>query len=390
MRLLHIKNYTIYIVLTMKKIEYDNFDNMNIKPDILKGVYLYGFKKPSSIQIKGITAINTGKDCIIQSQSGTGKTATYLLGVINSINDTSRALIITPTRELAKQVYDVAVSLCKYSNYTISLCVGGSEIITHHDNIIIGTIGRIQHMISLNKLVINNLSTIVIDEADNMVNEKENDDILNIITLIPQTCQKILISATLTQYVFNLTDKIMKDPVKILLKNINVVVDIISQFYVDCEVEENKFDVLLDLYNLISTTQVIIFCNTISKVTWLAENLMSKNFPITTIHGKMSQTERNDIIQEFRDGKTRLLLTTDLLARGIDVPQVNLVICYDLPLDKETYIHRIGRCGRFGKKGVSISFIKMTDPYDTKLLSRMKHSYNIDINEIPDNIDTYL
>ena len=106
MRLLHIKNYTIYIVLTMKKIEYDNFENMNIKPDILKGVYLYGFKKPSTIQIKGITAINTGKDCIIQSQSGTGKTATYLLGVINSINDTSRALIITPTRELAKQVYE--------------------------------------------------------------------------------------------------------------------------------------------------------------------------------------------------------------------------------------------------------------------------------------------
>ena len=374
----------------LHKEEYNNFDNMNIKAEILKGLYLYGFKKPSDIQIKGITAINTGRDCIIQSQSGTGKTATYLLGVINRINNTSRALIITPTRELAKQVYDVAVSICKYSTHTISLCVGGTEITNYHDNIVIGTIGRILHMITLKKLSINNLSTVVIDEADNMVNEMDNEDMMSVIKLIPNTCQKILISATLTQYVFNLTDKIMKDPVKILLKNINVKVDIISQFYVDCEVEENKFEVLIDLYNLISTTQAIIFCNTISKVTWLAENLASKNFPITVIHGKMSQKERNDIVQEFRDGKTRLLLTTDLLARGIDVPQVNLVICYDLPSDKETYIHRIGRCGRFGKKGVSISFIKMTDPYDTKLLSRMKHSYNIDINEIPDNIDTYL
>ena len=380
------------ISITMDKIEHLNFDNLNIQSDILKGVYLYGFKKPSDIQIRGITSINTGRDCIIQSQSGTGKTATYLLGIINCISKdiTKKALVIAPTRELAKQVYDVAVNVCKYSKITTSLCVGGTEITSYHDNIVIGTTGRIQHMMSIKKLNISKLNILVIDEADNMLNEKDSVDLLNVINFIPQDCQKILISATLTPQVFNLTNTLMKDPIKILLKNINVAVDIISQFYVDVEVEENKFDVLIDLYNLISTTQAIIFCNTISKVTWLAENLAAKNFSITTIHGKMSQQERNDIVQEFRDGKTRLLLTTDLLARGIDVPQVNLVMCYDLPPDKETYIHRIGRCGRFGKKGVSVAFIKMTDPYDTRLLNRMKHSYNIDINEIPDNIDTYL
>ena len=380
------------ISITMDKIEHLNFDNLNIHSDILKGIYLYGFKKPSDIQIRGITSINTERDCIIQSQSGTGKTATYLLGIINSISNdmTKKALVIAPTRELAKQVYDVAVSVCKYSKITISLCVGGTEITSYHDNIVIGTTGRIQHMMSIKKLNIAKLNILVIDEADNMLNEKDSIDLLNVINFIPLDCQKILISATLTPQVFNLTNTLMKDPIKILLKNINVAVDIISQFYVDVEVEENKFDVLIDLYNLISTTQAIIFCNTISKVTWLAENLAAKNFSITTIHGKMSQQERNDIVQEFRDGKTRLLLTTDLLARGIDVPQVNLVMCYDLPPDKETYIHRIGRCGRFGKKGVSVAFIKMTDPYDTRLLNRMKHSYNIDINELPDNIDTYL
>ena len=376
----------------MSNIEHNNFDNLNIDTDILKGLYLYGFTKPAPIQIKGIQSINTGKDCIIQSQSGTGKTATYLLGVINQYNSNNKmkALIIAPTRELAKQIFDVATSICKYSKHTISLCVGGTEITSHHNNIVIGTIGRIQHSINIKKLNINDLNIFVMDEADNMVNDKDPHELVNIIKLIPETCQKVLISATLTPQVFSLTDQMMKDPIKILLKNVNVAVDIITQFYVDVEIEENKFDVLIDLYNLISTTQVIIFCNTISKVTWLAENLKAKNFPITTIHGKMSQQERNDIVQEFRDGKTRLLLTTDLLARGIDVPQVNLVICYDLPIDKETYIHRIGRCGRFGKKGVSLSFIKMTDPYDTKLLSKMKYSYKIDITEMPDNIDTYL
>jgi len=374
-----------------KEKEHKNFDNLNIHEDILKGLYLHGFQKPSDIQIRGIKSINTGKDCIIQSQSGTGKTATYLLGIINRIvNSTCKALVITPTRELAKQVYDVAVSICKYSNITTSLCVGGTEIINHDQNIVIGTVGRIQHMINIKKLCIKNLNIFVLDEADNMVNEKEDECLKSIVRNIPELCQKVVISATLSSFVFEMTDSIMVDPIKILLKNINVAVDLINQFYVDVEVEENKFDVLIDLYNLISTTQAIIFCNTISKVTWLAEKLSAKNFPITTIHGKMSPKERNDIVQEFRDGKTRLLLTTDLLARGIDVPQVNLVICYDMPIDKETYIHRIGRCGRFGKKGVSISLIKMMDPSDTRLLNKMKHSYKIDINELPDNINEIL
>ena len=151
-----------------------------------------------------------------------------------------------------------------------------------------------------------------------------------------------------------------------------------------------QVDVFTDIYNLISTTQAIIFCNTIRKVTWLAEQLTAQNFSITTIHGKMTQQERNVIVEDFRDGKTRLLLTTDLLARGIDVPQVNLVICYDMPPDKETYIHRIGRCGRFGKKGVSITFIKMNDMNDTRMLNMMKHTYKINICEMPDNIDEFL
>ena len=187
-----------------------------------------------------------------------------------------------------------------------------------------------------------------------------------------------------------MSDKFLESPIKILLKKTEIAVDLISQFYIDTEVEEYKFDVLLDLYNIISTTQAIIFCNTIRKVEWLSKELIDKNFSITSIHSKMAQEERNKIVNEFRNGETRLLLTTDLLARGIDIPQVNLVINYDLPMNKETYIHRIGRCGRFGKKGVSISMVKMNESNEVKTLNRMKNHYNININELPDDIEKYI
>ncbi len=369
-----------------------NFDKLVLNKDILKGLYLNGFNAPSSIQIKGIESIHSGKDCIIQSQSGTGKTATFLIGILNILNNnpTNKILILTPTRELANQVHTVASNIIKYSNYTISLCTGGTDFKMHTTDIIIGTIGRILHMIELNKLPISNITNFVIDEADSMTNEKDCAELHKLINKVPHTAQKVLISATLTPSVFKVTDKIMINPIKILLKNADVAVELISQFYIDVEQEEYKFDVFIDIYNLISTTQAIIFCNTIRKVEWLAEQLKAQNFPITTIHGKMTPQERNNIVQEFRDGKTRLLLTTDLLARGIDVQQVNLVICFDMPPDKETYIHRIGRCGRFNKKGVSISFIKMVDNNELRLLNMMKNTYKINIKEMPENIDEFL
>jgi superfamily II DNA/RNA helicase len=372
--------------------EHTNFDKLVFNKDILKGLYLNNFNAPSSIQIRGIESISTGKDCIIQSQSGTGKTATFLIGILNMLNknETSKVLILTPTRELATQVYSVASNIIQYSKHTITLCTGGTDFKNCNTDIVIGTIGRILHMIELKKLPINNITNFIIDEADSMTNEKDCLELNKLINQIPKDSQKILISATLTPSVFKVTDKIMKNPIKILLKNADVAVELISQFYIDVEAEENKFDVFIDIYNLISTTQAIIFCNTIRKVEWLAEQLKAQNFPITTIHGKMTPQERNSIVQEFRDGKTRLLLTTDLLARGIDVQQVNLVICFDMPPDKETYIHRIGRCGRFNKKGVSISFIKMTDNNEMKLLNMMKHTYKINIKEMPENIDEFL
>jgi len=147
---------------------------------------------------------------------------------------------------------------------------------------------------------------------------------------------------------------------------------------------------LLDLFNIISTSQSIIFCNTIKKVEWLEQNLKENNFTITVIHSNMEQHERDNIIKEFREGKTRLLITTDLLARGIDIPKINMVINYDIPVDKDTYIHRIGRCGRFNKKGIAITKVKMNETLDLKLFNKMIYFYKLNIKELPVDINKYL
>lgn len=378
--------------------EKDNFDSLNLNQNLLKGVYLHGFTQPSKIQIKGIGSINTGKDCILQSQSGTGKTATYLLGVLNRLEPTEKScqgIIITPTRELANQVYDVACNLSKYTDYKIAKCTGGTDVNQNRTELkttscVIGTIGRIYHMINEKKINIHKLKFIVLDEADEILSDGISDKLQEIFDKAPSGIQVILISATMSINVFNASKKFMHEPIKVLLKNNEVIVDLISQFYLDVETEELKFDTLLDLYNLVSTSQAIIFCNTIRKVEWLEQNLKQNNFPITVIHSNMTQAERDNVVKDFRDGKTRLLLTTDLLSRGIDIPHVNMVINYDLPPNKETYVHRIGRCGRFDKKGVAITMVKMTDPNDVKTFNKMKHFYKMDIKEMPESIDKFL
>jgi superfamily II DNA/RNA helicase len=373
------------------------FESLNLNENLLKGVYLYGFNQPSTIQIKGIESINTGKDCLLQSQSGTGKTATYLLGLLNRIeeNDKTQAIILAPTRELCSQIYNVACELSKFTKITIVKAVGGTEIMEtkaqlRKSNMIVGTLGRLHHMINEKIILLHSLKTFVMDEADDLLTDGITEKLDFIINKVPIGIQTILISATMNINIFNVSKRLLNDPIKILLKNSEVIVDLISQFYIDSETEELKFETLLDLYNIFSASQAIIFCNTIRKVDWLKENLEKQNFTITCIHSKMTQQERDNIVQEFRDGKTRLLLTTDLLARGIDIPLVNLVVNYDLPASKETYVHRIGRCGRFGKKGVAISMVKSDDQSDIKTLQKMKQIYQMDIKEMPNDIAKYI
>jgi len=378
--------------------ENNDFESLNLATNLLKGVYLYGFTKPSKIQITGIKSINTGKDCILQSQSGTGKTATYLLGILNRIDITEKkcqGIILTPTHELSEQVYNVAIELGKFTGINIVKCIGGTNMIETRESLktvqlVIGTIGRVSHMITEKRINTHTIKFVILDEADVMLEDGLCDKLKLIYEKCPENIQGIMISATMSYNVMNVSRHLLHDPIKVLLKNSEIAVDLISQFYVNVEYEDLKFDTLLDLYSIMSTSQSIIFANTIKKVDWLKENLEKNNFEITYIHGKMTSKEREDIVKEFRDGKTRILLTTDLLARGIDIPQVNLVINYDLPPNKETYIHRIGRCGRFDKKGVAITMVKMEDASDNKLFTRMTYYYRIKIDELPDNIEKYL
>lgn len=374
------------------------FEDLNLSEELLKGVYLYGFTTPSKIQINGIKLINSGCDSIIQSQSGTGKTATYLLGVFNRVDSSKnicQGIILTPTRELALQIYDVATSLAKFTKYRIVQCIGGTDINKNKlevksAHILIGTLGRLYHMITDNRFNISGIKFMVLDEVDDLLYNGIDQKLLELFDKVPVRIQYLLISATITSSVHTLSKKFMHAPTKILLKNEEVVVDLISQFYLDVLNEDQKFDTLMDLYSIVSTSQAIVFSNTVNKILWLEENLKKNNFPITVLHANMNFVSRKNTMEDFKQGKTRLLLTTDLLSRGIDLPQVNMVINYDLPINKETYIHRIGRCGRFNKKGLALSLIKSSDISESKILHKLIEFYKINIKEMPDNIEEYL
>ena len=375
----------------------NSFEQLNLNKDIIKGIYTFGYIKPSNIQIKGITLINSNNDCIIQSQSGTGKTATYLLGALNKIeyNTKCQCIIISPTRELSAQILKVATELSTYTNIKICNCIGGTKMYDNindlnNSNVLIGTLGRIYHIIFTNKYNIKKLKVFILDEADELIKNGIDSTLESIFLALPKDTQKILISATITAPVFNLGKKYLMNPEKILLKHNEVIASLISQFYINVETEEQKFEILLDLYNMVSASQAVIFCNTIEKVIWLEKNLLENNFPIIAMHSGMDNAERKKTMDDFISGSFRLLLTTDLLSRGIDIPQINMVINYDLPHTKEIYVHRIGRCGRFDRKGISISIINTKDYNETRNLDRLINNYEIDIKEMPDDLEKYL
>ncbi|EMD66989.1 hypothetical protein COCSADRAFT_283690 [Bipolaris sorokiniana ND90Pr] len=281
----------------------DSFDNMNLKPELLRGVYAYGFERPSAIQQRAIMPVIKGNDVIAQAQSGTGKTATFSISTLQKIDSSVKAcqaLILAPTRELAQQIQKV-----------------------------------------------------------------------------------VLLSATMPQDVLEVTTKFMRDPVRILVKKDELTLEGIKQFYIAVEKEDWKLDTLSDLYETVTITQAVIFCNTRRKVDWLTDKLTARDFTVSAMHGDMDQAQRDVIMKEFRSGSSRVLIATDLLARGIDVQQVSLVINYDLPANRENYIHRIGRGGRFGRKGVAINFVTADD---VRMMREIEQFYSTQIEEMPMNV----
>jgi translation initiation factor 4A len=370
----------------------DNFDDMNLKEELLRGVFAYGFEKPSAIQQRAILPVIKGHDVIAQAQSGTGKTATFSISILQSIDISIRkcqALVLSPTRELAQQIQKVVLALGDYMDCKCHACIGGTnvrddmKILEAGVHVVVGTPGRVWDMINRRALNTENIKMFVLDEADEMLSRGFKDQIYEVFQLLPPQTQVVLLSATMPPDVLEVTKNFMRDQIRILVKRDELTLEGIKQFYVSVEKEEWKLDTLCDLYETVTITQAIIFCNTRRKVDWLTEKMQSREFTVSAMHGEMTQAEREIIMREFRSGSSRVLITTDLLARGIDVQQISLVINYDLPANRENYIHRIGRGGRFGRKGVAINFVTNED---VRMLRDIEQFYNTQIEEMPMNI----
>jgi translation initiation factor 4A len=370
----------------------ESFDDMNLKADLLRGVYAYGFERPSAIQQRAILPVIKGHDVIAQAQSGTGKTATFSISTLQKIDPSIKqcqALILAPTRELAQQIQKVVVAIGDFMNVECHACIGGTSVrddmkaLQDGPQVVVGTPGRVQDMIQRRILKTDAMKMFVLDEADEMLSRGFTEQIYDIFQLLPQSTQVVLLSATMPQDVLEVTTKFMRDPVRILVKKDELTLEGIKQFYIAVEKEDWKLDTLSDLYETVTITQAVIFCSTRRKVDWLTQKLHEREFTVSAMHGDMDQAQREVIMKEFRSGSSRVLIATDLLARGIDVQQVSLVINYDLPASKENYIHRIGRGGRFGRKGVAINFVT-TD--DVKMLREIEAFYNTQVDEMPLNV----
>jgi len=374
---------------------FDTFDLMGLNENLLRGIYAYGFEKPSAIQQKGIVPFVRGLDVIQQAQSGTGKTATFCTGVLQNLDFSQQkcqALLLAPTRELAQQIEKVMSALGDYLGVKCHACVGGTSVIKDTKilkagvHAVIGTPGRIHDMLRRRALVSTYVCMFVLDEADEMLSHGFKDQIYDIYQLLPAKLQVGLFSATLSPEALDITRKFMNEPVHILVAKDELTLDGIKQFYVDVEKEEWKLQTLTDLYETLTITQSVIFANSRRKVDWLSEKMRLKDFTVSSTHGEMNQNTRDIIMREFRSGSSRVLITTDLLARGIDVQQVSLVINYDLPMQPgalEKYLHRIGRTGRFGRKGVAINFVCRDDESTLKSIQKF---YKTTIEALPSHI----
>ncbi|KAH7824931.1 putative ATP-dependent RNA helicase FAL1 [Monocercomonoides exilis] len=374
------------------------FEEMHLKDELLRGVYSYGFETPSLIQQKGILPIVRGRDLLAQAQSGTGKTATFSIACLQKVDPSYRftqALILSPTRELAMQSHNVISKMAKFLKGLNILRVVSGEAISETarkvaeapQHIIVGTPGRVAHLIRSEIIDVSHLRIFVLDEADEMLSQGFKDQVVEINSNLPKNAQTVLLSATMPQEIIEITRQILNDPVQILVPRDELTLDGLRQFYVVVEKEEYKKEALFDLYDLIQPAQCVIFCKSRWKVNYFTKDIRRRGINACSIHKGMNYEDRDHNMQDFRDGKNRVLVTTDEFARCIDVQQISLVVNYDLPMEKESYIYRIGRSARFGKKGIAINLVTEEDG---QMLKDIQEFYGIKIEEMPPSIKELL
>jgi len=372
------------------------WDSLKLKTNLLRGIYSVGFESPSQIQAQSIPVILTGKDVIAQAQSGTGKTGAFCISTLQKCTNepTLQAIILSPTRELSSQIHSVFESLALHTGITAQLLIGGVSIDKdikkmqqHTSQVLIGCPGRVLDFLNRKVVSYSNIHLIVLDEADEILSQGFQSQLYNIFQYLTDQVQVVMFSATIKEELHEISNKIMRDPIKILVKSEMLTLEGISQFYISFQNDQDKIEALKDLYNFISMSQSIIYCNSVKRVVDLYHVMKSSGFPVCCIHSDMDKQDRQNAYQEFKSGKYRVLISSNVTARGIDIQQVSTVINFDLPKCVDTYLHRIGRSGRWGRKGVGINFITN---YDTDKMKEIESHYGTQIKEFPSTYTTLL
>lgn len=372
---------------------YDSFDDMGLSDDLARGVYSFGFERPSKIQTYAIIPMKERRDILAQSQSGTGKTGAFVIGSLSCVDKSLQApqvLVLAPTRELAQQTEKVAKALGMYMNLKVLSATGGNQLradiqaLRDGAQFIVGTPGRVYDLIRRGDFVLDHMRVVIMDEADQMLEDLFAEQIKCILDFkFPATTQLALFSATMPSDVLTLAEKFLNNPVRILLPPDEITLKGIQQFHVALEREDWKFDVLLDIYQHLKINQAFIYVNKRQKAEQLAKRMTEAGFTLECIHGDMNVADRKKRMEDFRSGEVRVLISTDLLARGIDVQQVSVVINYELPTNRENYIHRIGRSGRFARKGLAINLVTTEE---LVLLNDIEKFYSTTIPALPESL----
>ncbi|KAH6562517.1 hypothetical protein BASA50_003047 [Batrachochytrium salamandrivorans] len=348
-----------------------SFEDLGLHENLLKGLYGMGYQRPSKIQAKALPLLlmNPPKNMIGQSQAGTGKTAAFVLAMLTRIDpaiQAPQAICLAPARELARQILDNTREMGKYTAATTSHAIKDSikreEKVSAQ--IVIGTPGTVADLIKRRALDCRHVKIFVLDEADNMLDQQGlGDQSIRVKNLMPRECQLVLFSATFPDNVRLFAEKFAPNANSISLRQEELSVDSIKQFYMDCKNSPHKAEVLCAIYGLLTIGQSIIFVRRRDDADMLRDKMIQQGHAVSALHGKHEAVDRDKAMDDFREGRSKVLITTNVLARGIDILQVNLVVNYDVPLDlnnrpdPETYLHRIGRTGRFGRQGVSINFV---------------------------------
>jgi superfamily II DNA/RNA helicase len=374
--------------------EIQSWDDLDLNPNLLRGIFAYGFEKPSPIQQKAIKPIILGKDVVAQAQSGTGKTATFTIGALANLDiniNSTQILVLSPTKELTIQTAKVFESLGNMMEGLKVQCLYGGSIIEEGSSfsnkntphVICGCPGRVYDMMRRDKISSKKIKTIILDEADEMLSSGFKEQVYNIFQYLNSEIQVILVSATLPESIHSIIGKIMRNPVQISVRKEMLTLEGIKQFFIAVDDDRQKYSTLKDLFSYLSIAQCIIYCNSIKRVQDLYEAMKEDEFPVCRIHSNMDKTDRENAFNDFRFGKSRVLISSNVTARGIDIQQVNIVINFDLPKCVNTYLHRIGRSGRWGRKGVGINFITRRDVMKMK---EIEQHYSTQITEMPSEL----